>query len=152
AKEPKAALGAWQAASTLENSSRTAFGLARAQQSSGDDDAAEREARRALGSNPEHVGARILLARITWRGRGHDSEAVKMLEDVVKQRDKARPEEIVGAQTLLGDLHRARARITHAEVAYGEALKITPKAARALSGLGDALYRAGRYSEALARF
>ena len=56
------------------------------------------------------------------------------------------------AATRLGELTRARSRLTHAEKAFAGALKIDPKSARALVGLGDALYRAGRYSEALARF
>ena len=60
--------------------------------------------------------------------------------------------ELVEAHTLLGEVHLARSRVTHAEKSFSEALKIDPKSASALVGLGDALYRAGRYSEALARF
>ena len=39
-----------------------------------------------------------------------------------------------------------------AEQAFAAALKLSPLAVRALLGSGELLYRAGRYSEALARF
>ena len=77
---------------------------------------------------------------------------MKLLSEVVKRRQDASDDEVVAVQTLLGDIHLARSRISHAESAFGEALKIDPKSAGALRGLGDALYQAGRYSEALAHF
>ncbi|HEY1534744.1 MAG TPA: tetratricopeptide repeat protein, partial [Polyangiaceae bacterium] len=114
--------------------------------------AAAAAAHDALTLNPNHVGARILLARISGATRSGEAEALRFLGSVAKDSSLASPDEIVSAQTLLGDIHLARSRMSQAEAAYSEALKINPKAARALNGLGDALYRAGRYSEAQARF
>ncbi|HMJ13360.1 MAG TPA: tetratricopeptide repeat protein [Polyangiaceae bacterium] len=150
AKEPAAALTAWTSAAGVEKSSRTTFGLARAHDASGAGPAALAAAQSVLQTNPKHTGARILVARLTLREAEADS--VRALEAVVAEPAAASPEEIVAAQTLLGEIHLRRWRVSRAEAAYSEALKINPKNARALVGLGDALYRAGRFSEALARF
>jgi tetratricopeptide (TPR) repeat protein len=92
------------------------------------------------------------MARIAWEARRDEAQAIQLLEVVLKARAYASPTEVVRLETLLGDIHLERSRISHAESAFGEALKLDPKAAEALRGLGDAMYRAGRYSEALARF
>ncbi len=55
-------------------------------------------------------------------------------------------------QTMLGDLNLVRSRISAAEEAYSKALASDPRCSPALRGLGETLYRAGRFSEALARF
>jgi tetratricopeptide (TPR) repeat protein len=152
AGNPKAAVAIWQKAGRTQKSARSAFGLARASFAAGDVAAATAAARDALAQNPEHVGARVLLARISGATRSGEAEALKLLSSIAKTPGSASPDEIVGSQTLLGDIHLARSRMSQAEAAYNEALKINPKAARALNGLGDALYRAGRFSEAQARF
>jgi cellulose synthase operon protein C len=152
AREPEAALEAWQAAEASEKSARTAYGLARAKSQLGQLAEAQKLGRETLARNPEHVGAKILLAQILWRSTQTEAESTKLLDQVMREPGKGSPEELVSAQTLLGEIHLARSRITHAENAFGEALKINPKAAGALAGLGEALFRAGRYSEALARF
>jgi tetratricopeptide (TPR) repeat protein len=151
AREPKAALEAWAKAETQEHSARTSYGMARAQLASGDKKETEKLARETLTRNPNHAGARVLIARVTWNAGG-ESSAVKLLDEVIGQKDKSSPTELVTALTLLGDIHLARSRVTHAEGSYSEALKIDPKAAQALVGLGDALYRSGRFSEGLGRF
>jgi tetratricopeptide (TPR) repeat protein len=46
----------------------------------------------------------------------------------------------------------ARYRMSLAEASLGEALKIDPKAASAVVGMGELLYREGRFTDALARF
>ena len=152
AGDPKAAVAVWQQAVRAQKSPRSAFGLARASYAAGDASAAAAAARDALAQNPTHVGARILLARIGSATRSGEADALRLLGSIAKEPGAASPDELVGAQTLLGDIHLARSRMSQAEAAYGEALKINPKAARALNGLGDALYRAGRFSEAQARF
>ncbi|HEX2672880.1 MAG TPA: tetratricopeptide repeat protein, partial [Polyangiaceae bacterium] len=152
AGEPKAAVTAWQQAVRAQKSPRSAFGLARASHAAGDAIAAAAAARDALAQNPNHVGARILLARISSASRTGESEALSLLGAITKNPSQASPDELVNAQTLFGDIHLTRSRMSQAEAAYNEALKINPKAARALNGLGDALYRAGRFSEAQARF
>jgi predicted Zn finger-like uncharacterized protein len=152
AGDPKAAVAIWQAAVRIQKSARGVFGLARADFAAGDTGGAAAAARDALEQNPSHVGARILLARISGASRSGEGEALRLLGSIAKDPSGASPDELVSAQTFLGDIHLERSRMSQAETAYGEALKINPKAARALNGLGDALYRAGRFSEAQARF
>jgi predicted Zn finger-like uncharacterized protein len=152
AADPKAAAAAWQKVVQAQKSPRSSFGLARASYAAGDSAAAGAAARDALAQNPNHVGARILLARISSATRSGEAEALRLLGSIVKSPELAGPDELVNSQTLLGDIHLARSRMSQAEAAYTEALKLNPKAARALNGLGDALYRAGRFSEAQARF
>lgn len=152
ARDPKASLEAWNQATEIEKSARTAFGKARAEFDAGDLKASEADAQATLTANAGHIGAKILLARIEWTSRSKESDARKLLDRVLADRATASPSELVKAHTLLGEIHLARSRITHAEASFAEALKIDSKAAAALVGLGDALYRSGRYSEALARF
>ncbi len=152
AREPKAALEAWTRASSIEKSARTSYGLARAHFANGDSKAAKAQAEAALEANATHAGARIVLARVLWQGDEIEETPLKLLAEVLSVKGLASPEEVVDAQTLQGEIHLARSRISHAEKSFAEALKIDPKAARALNGYGDALYRAARYSEALARF
>jgi predicted Zn finger-like uncharacterized protein len=152
ARDAKAALAAYGELAQVEDSARAAFGLARARFAADDLAGAEREAERALAKNPRHLGARILVARIAASTREREPRAIEWLDAILKDPRDASPDELVRTHTLLGDIHLSRSRISRAEAAYGEALKIDPKAARALIGLGEALYRAGRYSEAQARF
>ncbi|MCA9632493.1 MAG: tetratricopeptide repeat protein, partial [Myxococcales bacterium] len=151
AKDPKAATEVWTRAGGVEQSPRTDFGLARAKLLAGDTRGAEQQAEKVLKANPEHVGARILLARAAWSEHEED-KALELLSFLDKPQNPASPSEVVEGETLRGDIHLSRSRITHAEKAYQKALTISPKAAGALAGLGDALYRSGRFSEALARF
>jgi cellulose synthase operon protein C len=152
AKDAKGALAAWQAAAGYGDTPRLQYGLARAKYAAGDDLGALGQAQAVLQKYPQHVGARVLMARLSSGSRENEARALSLLEDVVKDARSASPDELVQAYTLLGSLHLGRSRISAAERAFGEALKINPKAARALVGLGDSLYRAGRYSEAEARF
>ncbi|MEO6601567.1 MAG: tetratricopeptide repeat protein [Polyangiaceae bacterium] len=152
AGDPTTAAAVWQKILRAQRSPRSAFGLARATYAAGDMAAATAAARDTLAQNPEHVGARVLLARISGATRSGEAEALRLLSSIAKTPGRASPDEMVSSQTLLGDIHLARSRMSQAEGAYNEALKINPKAARALNGLGDALYRAGRFSEAQARF
>ncbi len=78
--DPKA-LATWQNVDKLENSARTAYGVARSQYAAGRFAESEAEARRTLKLNPSHVGARILLARLMSQTRPNDPEAVTALEE-----------------------------------------------------------------------
>jgi tetratricopeptide (TPR) repeat protein len=151
-RDAPAALAAWTAVLGVEKSARAAFGTARAQAAAGDSKSAEESVKQALAQNPEHVGAKILLARLASSSREREAEAIRLLEDITKNTGRASQSEIVLAETELGDIHLARARVSLAEAAYGRALKIHPRAAGALAGIGEALFRSGRYAEALARF
>lgn len=152
ARDPKAAIATWQKLAAVEQSARAAYGLARAHFQAGNHPQAERHAHEALARNREHVGARILLARIEAGDRARHADAVKDLEAILTARASASREELVSAHTLLGDIHLERSRISRAEAAYRDALELDPSTGAALSGLGEALFRAGRYSEAQARF
>lgn len=152
AKDAKAALAAWEAAKSYGDSPRIQYGLARAKLAAGDGAGAAAHAEAVLAQHPQHVGSRLLVARLSSGSREDESRALSLLQSVIEDAKSSSPGELVSAYTLLGGLHLGRSRISAAEAAFGEALKIDPKAPRALVGLGDALYRAGRYSEAEARF
>jgi len=152
AKDVKAALLAWDAAKRYGDTPRLQYGSARAKFAAGDLPGTLSDAEAVLLTHPQHVGARVLVARLSSGTRENEARALALLEGVIKDSRSASPEELVQAYTLLGSVHLGRSRITAAESAFSEALKINPKASRALVGLGDSLYRAGRYSEAQARF
>lgn len=152
AKDAKSALAAWEAAKAYGETPRFGYGLARAKYAAGDSAGALKDAENVLAKHPPHIGARVLVARLSSGSRESEARALTLLESVLKDARTASPDELVQAHTLLGNVHLGRSRISAAEAAFGEALKINPKAARALVGLGDSLYRAGRYSEAEARF
>jgi tetratricopeptide (TPR) repeat protein len=158
ARDAKAAIAAWTAVGALEKSARAAFGLARASQLSGDAAAAQKYAQEALRLNPRHVGARLLLAEDAWTVKRDEGAATKLLEGVLAKAGESGPEERIFAGTLFGEIHLNRGRVSQAEQAFNDAIKIaegmksSAKGARALSGLGEALFRAGRYSQAQADF
>lgn len=158
ARDAKAAVAAWTAVAMLEKTPRAMFGLARANQLAGDAAAARKFAEAALRANPAHVGAALLLAEDTWTTKRDESAATKILEGILAKPNSAGPEERIGASTLLGEIHLNRGRVSQAEQAFNDAIKIadfmkaSAKGARALSGLGEALFRAGRYSQAQADF
>jgi predicted Zn finger-like uncharacterized protein len=158
ARDASAAVSAWTAAAALEKSARTAFGLARAKSVAGDFAAASDLAEQAMKANPRHVGARILSAEVVWNTKHDEAKATKLLEEALASPADAGPDERIDAETLLGQIHLTRGRISQAEQAFGEAIKIADqiksnaRAARALAGLGEVLFRAGRYSQAVARF
>jgi len=152
AKDIKAGLAAWEAAKQYGDTPRLQYGRARAKLAAADEVGASTDAEAVLSKHPQHVGARVLAARLSLGSREKEARALTLLQGVIKDARNASPEELVQAYTLLGNVHLGRSRISAAESAFSEALKINPKASRALVGLGDSLYRAGRYSEAQARF
>ncbi|HVW29055.1 MAG TPA: tetratricopeptide repeat protein [Polyangiaceae bacterium] len=158
ARDNAAAVTAWKAAVDAEKSPRALYGLARATLASGDAAGAEKLVEQVLALNPHHVGARLLLAESAWTGKHDEPRATKLLDDVQKDLTLAGPEERIVTETLLGEIHMSRGRMSQAEQAFGEAIKTADQlkasalAARALSGLGETMFRAGRYSQAIARF
>lgn len=146
------AVNAWEKVEKLEASARAAYGLARAKYAAGDTAGADAAAKLALKRNPAHFGAELLLAREHAAAPGGDAGAIGSVEKLLATPGSASPEEIVAAQTLLGDIHLARGHVALADKAYSAALKVSPTSAPALVGLGEALFESGRYAEALARF
>ncbi|MBN1611998.1 MAG: zinc-ribbon domain-containing protein, partial [Polyangiaceae bacterium] len=130
AGEPKAAVEYFSRAAQRDGSARTAFGLARAQFALGNAAEAQAQAKLTLERNPDHIGARILLARLGWASKRDDVAALSLLEQALKLRDRASALELVDAYTLIGDIHLDLSRVSLAEAAFGEALRVRPQAAR----------------------
>jgi tetratricopeptide (TPR) repeat protein len=151
-RRPGQALVYWRQVEATEHSARSAYGSATAEMALGQVEAAERSATTAMSRQPIHVGARLLLARIAMDKRGNAKGAETIIAETLKHQNDASPSERVATQTLLGDLNLARSKISNAETAYTQALAFDPRSSAALRGLGEALFRAGRYAEALARF
>jgi tetratricopeptide (TPR) repeat protein len=149
---PADARATFQALDKQETSARASFGAARAAFAAGNLDEATVAAKLTLVRSPRHVGAKILLARVGARSRATEPFSMTELQTLLKTPDAASPEELVAAETLLGDIHLGRSQLALAEAAYTRALKIEPRAAPALRGLGEAQFRSGRFSEAVARF
>lgn len=151
-RRPGQALVYWREVESFERSARSAFGNATAEFALGQLDASEQSAKMAVTRQPRHVGARLLMAHIAMDKRGDSDSAEKSLSQVLASPADASPAELVSMQTMLGDLNLSRSRISAAEAAYSKALASDPRCSGALRGLGEALYRTGRFSESLARF
>lgn len=145
------ALQSWQQVERLESSARASYGAARAYHALGQYDAAKSDALQAISRNKGHVGARLILARIALE-KGDLEQAQRYIAEALGLTEQQSPVDFVVAKTLSGDLQLMGSRISLAEASYQEALAKDPRSSAALRGLGETLYRAGRYSESLARF
>lgn len=145
------AVQTWQQVERLEQSARASFGSARANHALGQYDAARADAERAIQRNQGHVGARLVLARAGLE-KGNPEQAQRYIAEALERTKQQSTADFVTAKTLSGDLHLMGSRISLAETAYQEALAKDPRSSAALRGLGETLYRAGRYAESLARF
>lgn len=145
------ALTAWKAVLSSGATPRAHFGMARALQQAKKFDEVNAHIEAALSGNPQHAGARLLLAEIQLQRRDHDEEIVKSLTPLSEGKGVSQGEQ-VQALILLGRLHLARARITKAEDSFIAALKLNAGSPQAQMGLAQVLFESGRYSEALARF
>ncbi|RYE90747.1 MAG: tetratricopeptide repeat protein, partial [Myxococcales bacterium] len=146
------ALAQWTKFHELAPSARSLFGLARANLLKRDEAAAREAAQKVLATQPDHVGSLLLLARLAWDSSRDEENANKLLAKALAQPGAASRDEMVRAHTLNGQIQLNRSRVSAAEASFNEALKIDSKASSALDGMGEALYRAGRFAEALARF
>jgi tetratricopeptide (TPR) repeat protein len=155
-KDAQKALDDFSRAASLDGGApRSAFGIARANAALGNDAAAVAQAKKVLTASPKHVGARLLIARSLWAQSRDEAGATSILSEIMAPgptRDSASPVELVDALAAIARVHMARSRMTQAEHALDEALKIDPKAGPALAGMGEVLYRQGRFTDALARF
>ena len=95
----------------------------------------------------------ILAAEIAER-RGHTGEALRMLEDAVRDEDllpyTEPPPWYQPVRHRLGALLLRSRRVAEADTVYREDLRRNPENGWALFGLGEALQRAGRTAEAAA--
>jgi tetratricopeptide (TPR) repeat protein len=155
-KEPDRALELFTRAASLDGGSpRSSFGVARANAALGKHDVALAVAKKVMEKSPQHVGARLLIGRSLWTGSHDEAGTTAILTQVISPgptRDAASPLEIVDALSTMAKVHMARSRMSQAEASLTEALKIDPKAGPALAGMGEVLYREGRFTDALARF
>jgi tetratricopeptide (TPR) repeat protein len=155
-KEPQKALESFTHAAAIDGgAARSSFGIARAEAALGKHEASTAQAEKVLKQSPHHAGARLLLARSAWSSSRDEAATRALLTEIISAgptREAASPVELVEALTVMARVHMARSRLTQAEAALGEALKIDPKAGPALAGMGELLYREGRYTDALARF
>jgi tetratricopeptide (TPR) repeat protein len=155
-KEPEKALDHFTRAATLDGGApRSSFGIARANAALGKHETSLALAKKVLQQSPQHVGARLLIARSLWTGSRNEAAATAILGEVISPgptREAASPLELVDALTTMARVHMARSRMSQAETSLTEALKIDPKAGPALAGMGELLYREGRFTDALARF
>lgn len=147
----RAALDAWTLATKSQDSPRTAFGLARAHLQLEQSKEALQLAERVIEGNPDHVGARLLVARLRLEERSRDAALAADLEGIAAGEVASRGER-VEALNLLGALHLARSRVSKAEETFTKALQLQADSLEALRGLGDTMFAAGRFSEALARY
>ena len=152
AKSGAPAVEQWKRAVAVKKSARTHFGLARAYAAVGNADDAITSAKAAIAASPKHVGARLLIASLTWRTLGKEDAAVTLLKEITEQGNAIGDAQRVETYTLLGKVHLAKSRITAAEQAFAAALKIDPLAVQALVGNAELFYRSGRFAEALSRF
>jgi tetratricopeptide (TPR) repeat protein len=155
AKEPNSAITVFTKAVGMHKSARTLFGLARAQLAAGKSAEAEASAKSVLEASKGHVAGRTLLASIAAGTPAREAEALELLNAVTKDaniRKAASQQELVEAYIQLGRVQLLASRMSQAQEAYNEALKLNPQAVPALVGSGELFYRAGRFSEAEARF
>ncbi len=145
------ALTAWTAVLAAGATPRAHFGMARALQEAKEFEQVNEHIDAALAGNPQHAGARLLLAEIQLQRRDLDEEIVKSLTPLSEGKGASQGEQ-VQALILLGRLHLARARITKAEASFTAALKLNAGSPQAQMGLAQVLFEGGRFSEALARF
>ncbi len=148
AEQAKAAFGAL---AQKNRSPLAVFGLARAATLLEDRDEALKLTTEVLGDSPAHLGAKLLAIKLEFSARSEDEATMNELV-AISQDAKVSQKERAQALILLGDLHLSRARLKQAEAAYNDALKLNAGSPEAQRGLADALFEAGRFSEALARY
>lgn len=154
AKEFDKAVTEFEAAVNIRKSARTLYGLARAQVAASKSAEAAATAKAILELSKNHVGARIILARIAM-AQGHESEALDLLTQITKDaavKVGASQTELMDCYVLIGNVQLAASRISLAQEAFDEALKIDPQSVDALVGRGELFYRSGRFTGAEAAF
>ncbi len=149
--QAETAANAWKIVLDVGKNPAAHFGMARAMTLLKKADEARLHIDATLEKNPQHAGARLLLAEIQLREREKDGSIVKSLKPLSEGKG-ASPGEQVQALVILGDLHLSRSRIKKAETVFTQALKLNSGSAPAQRGLAQALFDSGRYTEALTRF
>jgi tetratricopeptide (TPR) repeat protein len=140
----------WAEAVGRQESAWTHYGLARSQFGAGDL-GAKASAEATLKLNPKHPGAKLLLAELS-RQADDEATATTLVDQVLELGEATSIQERVTAHTLLAEMHLTRGRTSKAEGEFDLALQLDPKDERALVGLGNSFFQAGRHAAALARF
>ncbi|MDB4997119.1 MAG: hypothetical protein JWM74_4551, partial [Myxococcaceae bacterium] len=154
AKDPVAALAAFNRALALRPGARAQFGLARAHVLAGDSPNARKAVEAALTASPKDAGAHVLRAELAWDGEKNETAALEDLAAVLDGELKgvASTSDQAAAHAQRGWIQAARGRSAEARAAFDAALKLETRNVKALLGQGDVLYTEGRYTEALTRF
>ncbi len=146
---PELALPIWQGLEKADGSAMAFCGLAEAELALDHLAQADAAAQAALAQSPQSDAASLIRLEVRWR-RDQDDSVVGDLVSQLKR--ELAPNDAARGQALLGEIHLARGRLSKAEAAFGEALKLDPDGVRSMLGLGDTLFESGRYAAALARY
>jgi predicted Zn finger-like uncharacterized protein len=154
ARDANAAATAFKRASELSPSARASFGLARAHFMSKEYAKCKDDLAQVLAKSPQHAGALILRANLTWQTTHDDQSALRDLASVIEGSAKANAgaAELSRAYSSKGWIMFARERAGDARTSFDEAVKLDARNVSALVGQGEILYAEGRYTEALSRF
>ena len=153
AKDGAAAKAAFIRALALSNDARAHFGLARADDLSGDAAGMKQELEATLAASPHHPGALTLRARPASAA----AEPGKALADLAlvldgPLRSKASPGELSAAYAAKAWVSLERGGATDAREAFAQAVALSPRNVEALNGEGRLFLSEERFAEALARF
>src|SRR5205085_1451157 len=120
-------------------STRAKFLYVRALYLADDHATAMREADALLLSEPQHAGARLILAKVLSERAETRSRAIERAGEVEAMVQDASVDERTEAATLIGQTELARDRVTAAREAFDRALQIDPRSPAALVGRGNVL-------------
>jgi|GEM_PF-573170 len=136
---------------------RAQWGLARVAFARTDVAAQRTAVDETLRLSPEHVEARLALARLLWNS-GKQNEATTELDRALGRERVgerflwASKSARAGSYSMLGFVNESRGHLSQARKAYDEALAADPYMLEALLGAGRVFLRERRWNDALARF
>jgi len=136
---------------------RAQWGLARVALARPDVAAQRTAVDETLRLSPEHVEARLALARLLWNSGKQNEALVELDRALGRERvgehflwsSKAAR---AGSYSMLGFVNESRGHLSQARKAYDEALAADPYMLEALLGAGRVFLRERRWNDALARF
>jgi tetratricopeptide (TPR) repeat protein len=154
AHDGAAAATAFKKASDSAPSARASYGLARAYFLTKDYAKTKEALGQVLAQSPQHAGALILRANLTWVTAHDDQAAMRDLATVIEgpAKQNAGVAELAQAYSSKGGILFARERAGDARKAFDEAVKLDARNVSALVGQAEILYAEQRYTEALSRF
>jgi tetratricopeptide (TPR) repeat protein len=136
---------------------RAQWGLARVALARTDVAAQRTAVDETLRLSPEHVEARLALARLLWNSDKQNEASAELDRALGRERVGERflwasKAARAGSYSMLGFVNESRGHLSQARKAYDEALAADPYMLEALLGAGRVLLRERRWNDALARF